>query len=117
MKARNFKITFQDGARKIRTRMLLETSERCNADKIAVGHNADDNIETFLMRLIRGAGVRGFSGIKPVRGKFVRPLINTFREDIEGFLRRNNISYCIDKTNAESIYFRNKVRNIGGNKK
>ena len=106
------KITFQDGARKIRTRMLLETSECCNADKIAVGHNADDNIETFLMHLIRGAGVRGLAGIKPAGEKFIRPLINTFRGDIEEFLRINNISYCIDRTNIESIYFRNKVRNI-----
>ena len=106
------KMTFQDGARKIRTKMLLETSKRCNADKIAVGHNADDNIETFLMHLIRGAGVRGLAGIKPAGGKFIRPLINTNREDIEEFLKKNNISYCIDRTNIESIYFRNKVRNI-----
>ncbi len=92
--------------------MLAETSAQLGTDKIAVGHNADDNIETFLMRLIRGAGVRGLAGIKPVDGKFIRPLINTYREDMVEFLKKNKISYCIDKTNIENIYFRNKIRNM-----
>lgn len=109
---RENKKTFQEGARILRAEMLAETSAQLGTDKIAVGHNADDNIETFLMRLIRGAGVRGLAGIKPVDGKFIRPLINTYREDMVEFLKKNKISYCIDKTNIENIYFRNKIRNM-----
>jgi len=109
---RENKKTFQEGARILRAEMLAEASVQLGTDKIAVGHNADDNIETFLMRLIRGAGVRGLAGIKPVDGKLIRPLINTYREDIVKFLKKNKISHCTDRTNIENIYFRNKIRNI-----
>ncbi len=106
------KLSFQEGARKLRLEKLLEISEKKDIDKIAIGHNADDNIETFLMHLIRGAGAMGLSGIKPVSGKIIRPLINTFRDDIITYLDNNKISYCVDRTNLENIYFRNRVRNI-----
>lgn len=105
-------LSFQEGARKLRLERLFEISEKKDIDKIAVGHNADDNIETFIMRLIRGAGARGLSSIKPVSGKIIRPLINTLRNDIISYLERNNISYCVDRTNLENIYFRNRIRNI-----
>jgi tRNA(Ile)-lysidine synthase len=105
-------LSFQEGARKLRLEKLFEISEKEDIDKIAVGHNADDNIETFIMRLIRGAGARGLSGIKPVGGKIIRPLISTLRDDIIAYLKRNDISYCVDRTNLENIYFRNRIRNI-----
>lgn len=106
------KLSFQKGARKLRLKNLIEISKKKDINKIAVGHNADDNIETFLMHLIRGAGARGLSGMKPVSGKFIRPLINTFRDDIIAYLDSNKISYCVDRTNIENIYFRNRIRNI-----
>ena len=106
------RFSFQEGARKLRLKKLLEISEKKDIDKIAIGHNADDNVETFLMHLIRGAGARGLSGIKPVSGKIIRPLINTFRDDIISYLDSNKISYCMDRTNVENIYFRNRVRNL-----
>lgn len=105
-------LSFQEGARKLRLEKLFEISEKKDIDKIAVGHNADDNIETFIMRLIRGAGARGLSSIQPVSGKIIRPLINTLRNDIISYLERNNVSYCVDRTNLENIYFRNRIRNI-----
>jgi tRNA(Ile)-lysidine synthase len=105
-------LSFQEGARRLRLEKLFEISEKNNIDKIATGHNADDNIETFIMHLVRGAGARGLSGIKPVSGKIIRPLIETLRNNIIVYLRRNNISYCVDKTNLENIYFRNRIRNI-----
>ncbi len=108
---RQKKLTFQEGARKLRIELLIEACKKNNIDKIALGHNTDDNIETFLMRLIRGAGSRGLSGMQPVRDKFIRPLINTPRKDIINYLEENDIRYCIDKTNLENIYFRNKIRN------
>jgi len=91
---------------------LLEISKENNIERIATGHNADDNIETFLMHLVRGAGARGLSGIKPVSGKFIRPLIDIFRKDIIAYLDNKKISYCVDRTNIENIYLRNRVRNI-----
>lgn len=106
------KLTFQEGARKLRMKMLLEISREHDIDKIALGHNADDNLETFFMRLIRGTGVRGLGAIKPAAGKFIRPLIGTFRKDIIKFLDENSLPYCIDRTNLEDIYFRNKIRNV-----
>ncbi|MFC2145355.1 tRNA lysidine(34) synthetase TilS, partial [Actinomycetota bacterium] len=105
------KLSFQAGARKLRMSRLDELSRKFNIAKVAVGHNSDDNIETFLMRLIRGAGARGLSGIKPVSGNIIRPLIGTSREDIIHYLEGYDIQYCVDHTNLENVYFRNKIRN------
>lgn len=109
---RQNKFTFQEGARNLRVKMLMEISEKYNATKIATGHDADDNVETFLIHLIRGTGIKGLCGIPPKAGKFIRPLICAFRKDIITFLEENKIPYCVDKTNLENIYFRNKIRNI-----
>src|SRR4030042_1743303 len=106
------KLSFQDGARKLRLEKLVEISDKNDIGKIATGHNADDNIETFFMHFLRGAGARGLSGIKPVSGKFIRPIIDIFRKDIISYLDDKKISYCVDRTNLENIYFRNRVRNI-----
>jgi len=108
---RDNKLSFQEGAGKLRKQRLYEISEEYNIDRIALGHNLDDNIETFLMRLIRGSGARGLSGIGPVNGKIIRPLINIYRKDIESCLKKMGISYCTDKTNLENKYFRNRIRN------
>ena len=105
------KLSFQAGARKIRKNRLYDISKKHSIDKIALGHNLDDNIETFLMRLIRGSGARGLSGIGPVNGKVIRPLINTSRKDIEDYLEKMSLPYCIDKSNLENKYFRNRIRN------
>ncbi len=106
------RFSFQAGARKIRKDRLQEILKKYDINKIALGHNLDDNIETFLMRLIRGSGARGLSGIRPVDGKIIRPLINTSRRDIEDYLEKNNLLYCSDKSNLENKYFRNRIRNI-----
>jgi tRNA(Ile)-lysidine synthase len=109
---RKHKLSFQEGARKLRLQFLIQTADKCKADRIATGHNADDNIETFFIHLARGAGLKGLSGIKPVSSKFIRPLIRTPRKDIIKYLEANQIPYCIDKTNLENTYFRNKIRNV-----
>ncbi|MDZ7837777.1 MAG: ATP-binding protein [Actinomycetota bacterium] len=79
--------------------------------RIAVGHNADDSVETVFLNLVRGCGVRGMGGIKPVWGNIIRPLIHAWRKDILNFLDSEGISYCLDKTNVENEYFRNRIRN------
>ena len=109
---RKHKLSFQEGARKLRLQYLTQAADKCKADRIATGHNAEDNVETFFMHLARGSGLKGLSGIRPVSSKFVRPLIRTSRNDIMRYLESNQIPYCTDKTNLENTYFRNKIRNV-----
>ena len=83
--------------------------KRCTG-KVAIAHNMNDNAETLLMNLIRGAGATGLSGISAVNGKYIRPLLKTTRADIEQYCRINNVKYITDKSNADTVYFRNAVR-------
>lgn len=78
--------------------------------KIAVAHNKNDCCETFLFNLFRGSSLKGLSGIAPVRGEVIRPLMCLERREIEEFLDKNGIKYCIDHTNLEDNYTRNKIR-------
>ena len=83
---------------------------------IALGHNADDQAETVLFRLIRGTGPHGLAGIPPFRISekgyaIVRPLLEIERKDIEAYIKENKLKPNIDKTNSESTYARNKIRN------
>jgi len=79
------KMNLHEAARELRYQALEEAAFEANADRIALGHNADDQAETLFMRLMRGAGPRGLAGIPPVRGRIVRPLIGTGRQEIERF--------------------------------
>ncbi len=78
--------------------------------KIAVAHNADDNAETVLFHMARGAGLDGMCGIAPVRDNIIRPLLGTAKSDIVQLLKDNGIKYCIDSTNLKTDYSRNKIR-------
>lgn len=78
--------------------------------KIAVAHNQNDNAETVLFHLMRGTGLTGLSGIRPVRDRIIRPLLCVSRSEIEKFLAENSLSYCIDRTNNEDTYTRNRIR-------
>jgi len=108
--AKRKKVSIEEGAREIRYRYLQKLANQIKADKIAVGHQADDQAETFLMRLLRGAGGAGLSGIPAKRGKIIRPLIQIRREEIEKFLKANKIPYRLDSSNYLTDYFRNKIR-------
>ncbi len=78
--------------------------------KIAVAHNSNDRAETMLFNLFRGTGIAGLCGIRPKRDNVIRPILCLGREEIETFLEERKISYCIDKTNNEDTYTRNKIR-------
>ena len=78
--------------------------------KIAVAHTANDRAETMLFHLFRGTGLTGLSGIKPVRDRIIRPLLCLNREEIERYLEKKEIAFCIDRTNNEDTYTRNKIR-------
>jgi tRNA(Ile)-lysidine synthase len=100
----------QEAARELRYRVLQMKAEEIKADRIALGHTLDDQVETFLMRMIRGSGMRGLSGIPPVRGNIIRPLIELEREEIEAFLHREGIDFVVDSSNLEDYYLRNRIR-------
>lgn len=104
------KLSLEDGARRIRYEKAELRAGELGATKIATAHTADDNAETFIMRTLRGAGLTGLTGIPPVRGKIIRPLIETFRQDILKYCIDQNINYIVDLTNLEPAFFRNKIR-------
>jgi tRNA(Ile)-lysidine synthase len=106
------RLSFQEGARALRIRLLEETADKKGATKIAVGHTASDNIETFFLNLLRGSGLNGLSGIAPANGRFIRPLIDIERNEIEKYLKDKSIQYMVDTSNLENIYSRNKIRNL-----
>ncbi len=80
-------------------------------DWIATGHHKDDSIETFFLNLVRGTGVKGLTGIKPVTSNVIRPLMDFSRIDLEGYCKENKLAFRTDSSNLESIYTRNKIRN------
>lgn len=108
--ARKEHLTLEEAARKYRYKFYLETAKKFKANKIALGHNADDQAETVLMRFLRGSGLEGLMGIPPVRGKIIRPLIECSRAEIEEYCKENKIGYRVDSSNKEVVYFRNKIR-------
>jgi tRNA(Ile)-lysidine synthase len=108
--AKKNKLSLEEAARLVRYRYLEDLADRIKADKIAMGHQADDQAETLLMRLLRGAGGLGLSGIPPKRGKIIRPLLEIKREEIEKFLKGKRQSFRTDSSNLLPSYFRNKIR-------
>jgi len=100
----------QDAARRERYRLAEEVMEKHDLPVAATGHTADDVAETVLLNLARGAGLRGLSGISPVRGRYVRPLIRHRRADVLRYLRHLGQPYRTDPTNLEPKYARNRVR-------
>lgn len=109
--AKEEKLSSEMAGRKARYDFFEEVRRSFSGNKIAIAHNANDRAETILMRIIRGTGLDGMVGIKPIRDEiFVRPLINVSRNDIEKYCLDNKISPRIDKTNLERLYTRNKIR-------
>lgn len=112
--ARRKKLTVEEAARDMRYSAFEQLAGKLNAKKIALGHTASDQVETVLMHLLRGSGPQGLSGIPPVRKlgstAVVRPLIEVNREEILNYLKKNNLTFCLDSSNRKTEYFRNKVR-------
>ncbi len=104
------KLSIEDCARQMRYHALEVMASKAKANKIATGHTSDDQAETVLMRLIRGAGPLGLCGIPAVRGQFIRPLIDLEREEIENFLKENLLEWRVDWSNFKMDYLRNRVR-------
>ncbi|MCS6288547.1 MAG: tRNA lysidine(34) synthetase TilS [Nitrospira sp.] len=103
--------SLQARAREARYRLFRDVLTELGADRVALGHTADDQAETVLLRMLRGAGLRGLAGMPHIRERlFVRPLLSCSRQEILAYLQAVGLSYRTDSSNAKSIYLRNRVR-------
>ena len=100
----------EEAARIARSKFLQGTATAIGANKIAVGHTADDRAESVLLNIIRGCGVDGLGSIRPVNGNIVRPLIGTSRSEVEAYIAEHALPYRVDESNADTTYTRNRVR-------
>ena len=111
--ANDKKIGTEEAGRNARYDFFEEILKDTDSNKIAIAHNKNDNVETIIMHLLRGSGLSGLKGIEPIRdNKFIRPLIECERSEIEQYCEENKLNPRIDKTNFENEYTRNKIRNI-----
>lgn len=106
------KIGLEEAGRNARYEFFNEIAKKVGANKIAIAHNKNDSIETVIMHALRGSGTYGLEGIQAKNGKYIRPLIDCERTEIEDYCKENNINARIDKTNFENTYTRNKIRNV-----
>jgi len=109
------KLSIETAARKLRIESLLDIAKLNNCNRIATGHQKNDNAETIIQRLIRGTGLRGLGGIWPVRKlagniNLVRPLLCVRRDEIVEYLKKRNLKWRVDKTNDDCRYRRNYIR-------
>lgn len=109
-RAKAEKLGFEAMARQLRYDFLLETADKIKASWILTAHQAEDNVETFLLHFCRGTGLGGLSGIAPVKGKIVRPMLSVTREEISRYVAENGVLFVEDSSNAEEKYRRNFVR-------
>lgn len=100
----------EETARAMRYTFLNETARNIGADKIATAHTADDNAETILLHLCRGTGLQGLTGIAPVRGALIRPMLCVTRSEVEAFLQAEGLPHVEDSSNRDEYYARNRVR-------
>jgi tRNA(Ile)-lysidine synthase len=108
--ANQYNISIQMAARDLRYSWFYELSEEIKFDKVATAHNRDDVVETFLLNLTRGTGLKGLTGIKHINGKIIRPMLFATRLDIIDFIKDYNITFREDSSNIEVKYKRNLLR-------
>lgn len=103
-------LTVEETGRRARYDFLQRTAAAVGAERIATAHHRDDLAETVILQLLRGTGPQGLTGIPPVRGNIVRPLLDTPRRDIEDYIEENGLTYVTDETNGDTAYARNRLR-------
>ncbi|CAG37661.1 tRNA lysidine(34) synthetase TilS [Desulfotalea psychrophila] len=104
------KLSTEDAARRLRYQAFAEARERYGAKYIMVAHNADDQVEEFFIRLLRGSGRRGLSGMPYQNGLLLRPLLSLTKADLLLYLQERGIDHCEDSSNREPCYLRNRIR-------
>lgn len=100
----------EETARDFRYEAFERVADELNCTRIAVGHHADDQSETVLFRILRGTGRTGLRGIPIKRGRIIRPLLETSKNDILAYLKAAKLGYCTDESNADQAYARNYIR-------
>ena len=108
--AKKQKISIEMAARDLRYQWFAELKENQKADAVAVAHHRDDSIETLLLNLIRGTGIKGLTGIQPQTGYLVRPLLCVSKKEILQYVQAKNLSYITDSSNEQIDLIRNKIR-------
>ena len=102
--------SLEDTARRLRYAFLERARRELDADFVAVAHTRDDQAETYLLRLARGAGARGLASMRPRRGRIIRPLLGIGRQELHAALAASNLPYRSDRTNLDVSFPRNRVR-------
>ncbi len=110
--ANNNKVGTEEAGRYARYKFFDEILEKTGSNKISIAHNKNDKAETIIMNIFRGSGITGLKGIEARRGKYIRPLIECERFEIENYCEEEKLKPRIDRTNFENTYTRNKIRNI-----
>lgn len=110
-KSVNKNASVEMACRNLRHEWFRERLCESGAERIVTGHNADDNIETFFLNVLRGSGSRGLKGMEADNGVIWRPLLSFHRHEILSYLNENKLTYVVDSTNLESDYRRNFLRN------
>jgi tRNA(Ile)-lysidine synthase len=116
--ARELGYSIEEAARKCRYHFLFETARLRKAQSVAVAHTADDQVETILMHLVRGAGLAGLKGMSPLTRlmefdaeiPLVRPILHLWRSDTEAYCRQHGLEFVLDPSNTNQTYFRNRLR-------
>ena len=108
--ARETGTSLENAARVLRYRFLEAAADRLEAARIATAHHREDNTETVLLHLLRGSGLQGLGGIPAVRGRIIRPLLETGRSDVDIYIETHHIPYMEDESNLDTAYTRNRLR-------
>lgn len=109
--AQQSNLSIQMAARELRYQWFDELADKYDYSRIAVAHNRDDYIETILINLIRGTGLKGLTGIKPRKGKIIRPVLFAARKEITDYVKKEKLTYREDSSNSDIKYHRNLIRN------
>ena len=104
------RLSIEDAARRVRYDFLRRAATQARADRIAVGHTQDDQAETFLLKLLRGAGTTGLGGVYPRRGDVIRPLLDVSRSELRRYLESRAEPWVEDQSNADLRNPRNRIR-------
>jgi len=110
--AEKSKISVEEAGRECRYKFFRKIKQKVAGTRVATAHHQDDNAETVLFHVLRGTGIKGLRGIMPVSGDLIRPLLGVNKEQILNFLTKQGLSFCLDHTNFDSRYTRNRIRNI-----
>lgn len=104
------KKSWEEAGRDCRYQYFQELASQVGADRIATAHHQNDQAESVLLHLLRGSGIRGLQGIKPVNGRLIRPLLCATRKDIEQYVQENQLPFCQDLSNDDPAFTRNRIR-------